>query len=261
MTTRKKKTPWKVLLAIVLGVIVGTMTGTTQGLWGYTFFDIFDLVGKLFVNALMLIVVPLVSSSIITGIARIGNDGAFGRLGLKIFGFYIGTSLLAILIGLFCVNVFDPGASFASPAHVHNLQDMSHVSEEISMQSRLTISSVILQIIPSNIVDAFHGQMLGLIFFCLLFGYALSRIEPHPLSILLGFWQGVFQTTLVITDVIMHFLPIGVFCLVAKSFAMTGLDSLRSLALFFSSPWFSASLSLCLGPFRYCLSSWAGSTL
>ena len=207
--------------------------GNYRRLFGITFFSVFDLIGKLFVNALMLIVVPLVSSSIITGIARIGNDSAFGRLGLKIFGFYIGTSFLAILIGLLCVNIFNPGISFSSREHVASMQELTQVSEDMALQNNLSISNVILQIIPSNIVDAFQGQMLGLIFFCLLFGYALSRIEPHPLSILLGFWQGVFQTTLVITDVIMKFLPIGVFCLVAKSFALTGLESLGSFALFF----------------------------
>ena len=100
-------------------------------------------------------------------------------------------------------------------------------------QQQLNLFSVFLQIIPSNIVDAFHGQMPGLIFFSLLFGYALSKIEQHPQSILFGFWQGVFQSMLKITDIIMIFLPLGVFCLVAKSFTHAGLDSLRSLALFF----------------------------
>lgn len=231
--SKKKKSPWIVLLAILLGILAGTASGKTAGILGFTFFDVFDLVGKLFVNALMLIVVPLVSSSVITGIARIGNDGAFGRLGAKIFGFYIGTSLLAILIGLLCVNIFNPGSVFAAKEHITSMQDLAQVTKDISIEQHLTVSNVILQIIPSNVIDAFQGQMLGLIFFSLLFGYALSRIDSQPLSILFGWWQGVFQTTLVVTDVIMKFLPIGVFCLVAKSFAMTGLDSLGSLALFF----------------------------
>jgi proton glutamate symport protein len=234
MVRKKGKSPWKVLGAIALGIIAGSMTGTTAGIFGMTFYSFYTLIGDLFINALMLVVVPLVSSSIITGIARIGNDSAFGRLGLKIFGFYIGTSLLAILIGLFFVNLFDPGTYFTSlGSSVVPPEVSAQLRADLASEKKLSIVGVIMQIIPSNIVDAFHGQMLGLIFFSLLFGYALSKIEPHPLSILLGFWQGVFQTMLAVTDIIMKFLPLGVFCLVAKSFATAGVESLRSLALFF----------------------------
>ncbi len=236
MVKKKPKSPWKVLLAIVLGIICGSFTGTTAGIFDLTFYSIYDLIGKLFINALMLIVVPLVSSSIITGIARLGSEGSFGRIGLKIFSFYIGTSLLAILIGLFFVNLLSPGDSYTMAGAGSTLishEAAAEMQANITTQKHLSVFSVILQVIPGNIVDAFHGQMLGAIFFSLLFGYAVSKIEPQPLSIMVGFWQGVFQTMLVMTDIIMHFLPLGVFCLVAKSFATSGLESLHSLALFF----------------------------
>lgn len=236
MIKKKGKSPWKVLIAIALGVAAGMLTGEKGGIFGITFYEIYDVIGKLFINALMLIVVPLVSASIITGIARIGNESTFGRLGLTVFGYYIGTSLLAILIGLLCVNIFNPGASFTAHGSSVISADVSvHLKEGMAAGHGVSVVSVILQIIPANIVDAFHGQMLGLIFFSLLFGYAISKIDPHPQSVLMGFWQGIFQAMLVVTDMIMHFLPIGVFCLVAKSFANAGLDSLQSLALFFIS--------------------------
>lgn len=234
MNRKKSKSPWIVLLAIVLGVIAGLATGTTSGIGGVTFYSVYELIGKLFINALTLIVVPLVSSSIITGIARIGKESAFGRLGIKIFGFYIGTTLLAILIGLFFVNVLNPGAYFNSSGSSIVPTDMKlQLQQDLAFEKKITFGTILLQIVPSNVIDAYHGQMLGLIFFSLLFGYALSKIEHQPLSILLGFWQGIFQTMLVMTDVIMNFLPLGVFCLVAKSFANSGLEQLPSLALFF----------------------------
>lgn len=243
MKKKRKTSPWIVILAILLGMASGSMAGTTGEIFGITFFSIFDLIGKLFINSLMLIVVPLVSASIITGIARIGNENTMGRLGLKIFGFYIFTSFIAILIGLFVVNVFNPGAFFTEHGSTAiSAEAAAQLKEDLASGHGLSISAVILQIIPSNIVDAFQGQMMGLIFFSLLFGYAVSKIEHHPQSIVLGFWQGIFQTMLVITDVIMKFLPIGVFCLVAKSFATAGLDSLRSLALFFITVVFGLSL-------------------
>lgn len=231
---KTKKSPWKVLVAILLGIIIGSLTGSSAGLFGITFYAIYDLIGKLFINALMLIVVPLVSASIITGIARIGNEATFGRLGLKIFGFYIGTSFIAILIGLLVVNLFNPGASFAtSGGTAISPEAAAQLKEKLASGTGVGITNLILQIIPSNIVDVFHGQMLGLIFFSLLVGYAISKIDNQPHAILFGFWQGIFQTMIVITDIIMRFLPVGVFCLVAKSFATAGLESLHSLGLFF----------------------------
>jgi len=243
MVRNKGKSPWLVLGAIVLGIICGSLTGDKAGIFGVTFFSIYDVIGKLFINALMLIVVPLVSSSIITGIARMGNESTFGRLGLRIFGFYIGTSFLAILVGLLVVNAFNPGAFFtAHGTAVMDPESAAQLKVNLAEGSQVSIISVILQIIPSNIVDVFHGQMLGLIFFSLFLGYAISKIDTHPQSILMGFWQGVFQSTLVITDVVMKFLPVGVFCLVAKSFAASGLDSLRSLAVFFFTVIFGLSI-------------------
>lgn len=234
MSRKKRKSPWLVIFAIIFGFIAGISSDHQTGIGGVTFYSIYDLVGKLFINALTLIVVPLVSSSIITGIARIGSDSAFGRLGIKIFGFYIGTTLLAILIGLFFVNILNPGAYFTSSGSSSvSMELRTQLQQDLAIQKNISLSSVLLQIVPSNIVDAFHGQMLGLIFFSLIFGYSLSKIEHQPLSILVGFWQGVFQTMLVMTDIIMRFLPIGVFCLVAKSFTNYGLEQLQSLALFF----------------------------
>jgi Na+/H+-dicarboxylate symporter len=235
MKKQKKKSPWIVLSAIAFGIITGISTDTS-GEMGKLFYSIYDLIGRLFINALLLIVVPLVSSSIITGIAKIGNESSFGRLGAKIFSFYIGTSLLGILTGLLFVNLFRPGIAYsgAGAPPLNMLSQASEMQQGIESHQQLSFFNVLLDIIPSNIVDAFHGQMPGLIFFSLLFGYALSKIEQHPQSILFGFWQGIFQAMLKITDLIMFFLPLGVFCLVAKSFTHSGLDSLRSLAFFFA---------------------------
>src|SRR3990167_2146046 len=111
MHKKRKKAPWVILLSIVLAMFVGSWTGTQTEIFGVNLYNLFDILGKIFINALTLIVVPLVSSSIITGIARIGNDGSFGRLGAKTFTFYFGTSLLAILTGLLFVNLLNPGAA------------------------------------------------------------------------------------------------------------------------------------------------------
>lgn len=231
---KKKKSPWLVFAAIVLAMFVGSWSGTQTTIFGINLYHTFDLLGKLFINALTLVVVPLVASSIISGVAKIGNDAAFGRLGLKIVIFYFSTSLIAILIGLLFVNLLSPGQAI-HPDSLSAAVDATAVGQHVNAQEGYKVVEVILQIIPSNVVEAFsRGQMLGIIFFSLIFGYSISRIESHSSSILLGFAQGIFQAMIRITHMIMAFLPLGVFCLVAKVFATTGVESLRSLGLFTS---------------------------
>lgn len=235
-SSKKKQRPWKVFFAIILGITIGSLTTEGSSFLSIDLFKltmpIYDLCGKIFINALTLVVVPLVSSSIITGVARIGNESAFGRLGFKTFSFYLGTSLIAILIGLFFVNIFNPG-NVMNTEEVLSKINVIDLQQQIAAQETHRFSDILLQIVPSNIFDAFsRGQMLGLIFFSLIFGYSLSKIESQLGSTLIGFWQGVFQTMLQVTHIIMKFLPIGVFFLVAKVFAESGFRSFHSLGLF-----------------------------
>ncbi len=237
MTTHHKKaSPWRVFAGIILGMIVGSLTQKGSTLFGidlfhYTF-PIFELCGSIFINALTLIVVPLVSSSIITGIARIGNESSFGRIGGKTFGYYLGTSLLAILIGLLFVNLLKPGLHIDSAALANHIP-VADIQQHISTEETSKFSHVLLQIVPSNIIDTFgKGQMLGIIFFSLLFGYCISKIESRASSTLMSFWQGIFQAMIRFTHIIMKFLPIGVFFLVARVFAEAGFQSLKSIGLF-----------------------------
>lgn len=233
MNQKKHRRPWGVFLAIVLAIIFGSWVGKQAGIFGITFYAMVDVLGTIFLNALMLVVVPLVSSSIITGISRIGSEGGFGRLGGKMFAFYLGTSLIAILIGLFFVNIIAPGVSHTIP--IGQTEEFASLKDKLSPQGGgQAFVQVLISIIPSNVLAAFsHGEMLALIFFSLLFGYALSKIENHPASVLQSFFQGIFQTMIQVTHIIMRFLPYGVFCLVAKVFMSTGISSLQALALFF----------------------------
>ncbi len=231
---KRHKRPWGVFIAIVLAILFGSWVGKDAHIFGITFYAIFDVLGKIFLNALTLVVVPLVSSSIITGISRIGKEGGFGRLGGKMFLFYIGTSMLAILIGLFFVNLINPGASqTAPPISAAESTELSGLKQQLAFNEGEALVKVLLEIVPSNALDAFsHGQMLGLIFFSLLFGYGLSKLDTHGSSTVKGFFEGLFQTMITVTQLIMKTLPYGVFCLVARVFMTTGIGSLQSVALF-----------------------------
>src|SRR5437870_3928894 len=89
----------KVLIAMVLAVAAGIITGPAMAIFGVPFVKIYSLIGKLFLNALNLVMVPLVVSSIISGTARMGADGTLGTLGVKTLGFFLLTTALAILVG------------------------------------------------------------------------------------------------------------------------------------------------------------------
>ncbi len=245
---KNPKRPWGVFIAIILAIAFGSWVGEEGGIFGVTFYTIVDILGRIFLNALTLVVVPLVSASIITGISRIGSEGALGRLGVKMFSFYIGTTLLAILIGLFLVNLISPGVGLTPPSVDGVSEHVSKLRANVGGNEGSALLTVLVSIVPSNILKALsQGEMLGLIFFSFIFGYAMSKIEEHPATIMKGFFNGLFQTMIRFTHIIMKVLPYGVFCLVAKVFMTTGIGSLGSVALFFGTVILGLALFMFIG--------------
>ncbi|MES2200399.1 MAG: dicarboxylate/amino acid:cation symporter [Chlamydiota bacterium] len=233
MSKKKKQTPLVILVAIFLAFILGNITGTESGIFGITYYSLFDLFGKLFIHSLTLIVVPLVSSSIILGVARIGRDQSFGRISVKILSFYVVTTLSAILVGLLLVNLLTPGVDESLRKLVQE-GTFAGVQHQIGAHESAGFSKLLLSIIPSNVFEAFSkGDMLAVIFFSLFFGFSLSRIKGEGSQTLQNFFQGLFDAMLTMTQLIMKCLPFGVFCLVAKVAATTGYKSLSSLGWFF----------------------------
>lgn len=231
----KIKLHWQIAIALVLAVIAGTLTGMDARVFGVSFYSVYDFLGTLFLNALKMLIVPLVVSSIITGIAGASQSSAFGRLGIKTLMYYLTTSLLAILVGLVLVDLFAPGIVDGRPAgDVIGLSaDTSSVLEKTQGKGVGDLIEVFLRMVPSNVIAAAaNGQLLGLIFFSLLFGFFMTRIPDRNAKTLLSFWQGMFEVMMRITNWVMRFAPIGVFALVAKVVASTGLGAFIPLAVF-----------------------------
>ncbi len=232
------KLHWQILLALLLAALAGSLAGIDATLFGMRYYAAFDFIGTLFLNALKMLIVPLVVSSIIVGIAGIGGGGAFGRLGLKTLAYYATTSLFAILIGLTIVNLTAPGIIDGQPAKEQ--LGMEQVSDEVVARvegkGAGDLVGIFLRMVPTNIVAAAaDGQMLGLIFFSLLFGFFMTRIEEPYAESQYKLWNGLFQVIMKITDWVMKFAPIGVFGLVAKVVAGTGFAAIVPLAWFFFS--------------------------
>ena len=244
----KLKLHWQILIALVLAVLIGAWAGQEGTLFGLRLYSIFDFVGSLFLNALKMIIVPLIVSSIIVGIAGIGGGQGLARLGGKTILYYMVTSLVAILIGLLFVNLLTPGIIDGQPAsQVLGLseQQAGIAREAVGEHGVSDIAGVFLSMIPPNIVAAAaNGQMLGLIFFSLLFGFFLARIEEDYAEAQYNFWNGMFSIMMSITDLIMKFAPLGVFALVAK--VVAGIEPGQLTELVQSLGIFSAAVLLAL---------------
>ncbi len=234
----KLKLHWQILIALALAVIAGLITGTEAGLFGISFYSIYAFFGQLFLNALKMLIVPLIVSSIIVGIAGIGGSGALGRLGGKTLIYYATTSLFAILVGLAVVNVIQPGIDEMGPVkeRIGFSADTSEISAKVEGKGAADVVDIFLRMVPTNIVAAAaNGQMLGLIFFSLLFGFFMTKIQEDYAETQFNFWQGVYETMMRITDWVMLFAPLGVFALVAKVVASTGFEAFAPLLWFFLS--------------------------
>ncbi len=238
----KLKLHWQILIAIGLAALAGIWTTPETSLLGLPVLSVYDFMGTMFLNALRMLIVPLIMSSIISGVAGLGSGSDLGRLGLKTAAYYVATSLLAIFLGLAVVNIVQPGIIDGEPVG----QRLGLVDESGDLAARFEgrgagdLAGLFLRMVPTNIVSAAaEGQMLGLIFFSILFGYFLNQIQTDLSKTMQRFANGVFETMMRITLWVMMFTPLGVFGLVAEEVTQTGFEAFRPLLTFFFTALFS----------------------
>lgn len=242
---------WQALLGIVIGIFLGFLSGDVFAAgsiarrWDM---QLYDLVGGLFMNALKMLVVPLVMTAIISAIAALGQMQGFARMGGKTLLYYLVTSFAAILIGLTLVNVIEPGVGGSFSAEEAARAVATEGSTEAAKMADLnaktqgrgadSVLNVFKELIPSNIVDAMaKQQMLGLITFSLLFGFFMTRLRDGHREVMLAFWEGAYDIMIQLTFLMLRFLPLGVACLIATTSAETFatgnvLERLSQLSMF-----------------------------
>jgi proton glutamate symport protein len=224
-----------ILIAMVLGAIAGSLVGRDGTIGTLHLLPVFDTVGTMFINLLKMLIVPLILSSVITGVASLGTGPDLGRLGGKTLGFYVLTTLIAVLIALMLVNAIEPGVRDGQPVKdaLALTEDAGEVAAGVKSRAETSVLDSIKGIVPSNMVDAaLNTKMIGLVLFSILFGFFLARIpQPHQ-GTLYGFWQGLFLVMMRMTGFVMFLAPIGVFALIAKVVAISGFDAGWPLALF-----------------------------
>lgn len=200
---KKPALHWQILIALILAVLYGIYLREQVYL--------VEWMGIIFLRALRMIIIPLVLSSIITGVANIGSAESLGRLGAKTIIYYISTSTVAIITGLVLVNIFKPGVG--ADLNLSKTVDLAVGSD--------SLGQTLIKIIPDNIFNSFsdNSQMLSVILFALLFGFFITRTPGRSGEILTDFFNAVFQVMMKLTFFIIKFTPIGIFGLVATKVA------------------------------------------
>lgn len=195
----KLKLHWQILIALILGIL--------YGLFFPAIAEYVTWMGTIFLRALKMIIVPLVFSSIVSGVTSIGSAQSLGRLGLKTVTYYVMTSLFAILTGLVLVNIMKPGVG-ADLGFSESVEGLSTISGGLA--------DIIFRIIPENVFQAFiTADMLAIIFFSLLFGFFITRTQNNSRDQLTNFFNAFFEVMMKMTVFIIKFAPLGIFGIVA----------------------------------------------
>lgn len=206
------------MLAMVAGAVVGFSFGESAVPW-------VGWMGTLFIRLLRMIMVPLIFVSVIGGVASVGGGRSLGRLGLKTVTYYVLTSFLAIIVGLAFVNLFAPGVG----ANIGNAAQ----AKVPDIEPPGSLLDIFFRLVPINPIDAMAtGDMLGIIFFAIMLGAALTQIPKFHRERLTELINAAFELIMKLTGWIIHLAPLGVFGLMTRAVAVSGFDTFRALGLY-----------------------------
>ena len=219
---------FKISLAsqIVIGLVLGIAVG-------WAFYGNADIqtylqpIGDIFLNLIKMIVVPIIISTLIVGVAGTGNIKQLGRLGGKTLIYFEVITTIAIVVGLLAANVFQPGVGI-DMTQLEQTDISSYVATEEAQEDKGPLH-ILVDIVPKNIVSAMaNGDMLAIIFFSVVFGLGVAAIgeRGHPV---LAFFQGTADAMFWVTNLVMKFAPFGVFALIGVTVSKFGIESLIPL--------------------------------
>ncbi len=196
---------WQIMIAMFIGGTLAMTVGEPAVPW-------VGWLGTVFIRLLRMIIVPLVVTSIISGVASVGGGRSLGRLGVKTLAYYVTTSILAILVGLILVNIIQPGTR-SDPRDAESV-----VVQELETPEG--VSDVLERLIPTNpVAAAANGEMLGLIFFAILVGITLTRLPAKSSATLRGLVDSSFELMMVLATGIIRLVPLGVLGLITTAVA------------------------------------------
>ena len=212
---------WRILVALTLGLVYGVVAAYAG--WGGFTADWVAPFGTVFLRLLLLVAVPLVLASLITGIASLSDLNKLSRIGGKTIAIYLGTTLIALVIGLTLVNLLKPGAVVPDSARARlqeTYQDDVATREAMAAEaSRRGPLQPLVDMVPDNIAGAAsdNSRMLNMVFVAFLFGVALMLIPKEQSAPMLALFESLDAVIIKIVELIILFAPIGVFALIADT--------------------------------------------
>lgn len=210
----------KILIGMGIGLVWGILA-TPLGLVEFTH-DWIRPFGTIFINCLKLIAVPLIIVSLIDGVSNLSDVSKLSRMGGKTIGLYIGTTIIAVTIGLTLVNIINPGHYLSAERRDYLRETFAADLDSSIVTAHTTKDSgplqILVDIVPDNLFNSFsdNTNMLQVIFFAILFGVAMILSPKEKVSTVKSFFDGANTVILSIVDIIMRYAPIGVFALLAS---------------------------------------------
>jgi DAACS family dicarboxylate/amino acid:cation (Na+ or H+) symporter len=230
----------KVLLALITGTLLGIacqqLFGPENATLLYVAKNIAQPLGKIYLNMILMVVVPLLFAAMALGISEIGDGHKMGRVGSRFVVVSLFFTVTAIFLSTLAVNVFGPGNSIdsADRQSIMSLLSSSPKAQDSTKATKgLSLSEWVDNIIPLNPVSAANnaatGGLLGFVFFSFIFGMALSKIGKQKAAPIRAFLEGVYAVCLKIIDMGIKLAPIGVFGLMFSVSALMGLKTFVAL--------------------------------
>lgn len=216
----------KIKIALPLQIIIAMVLGVLYGVFCHDYIQYVSWAGEIFLRFLKMIVIPIVFSSMVVGVASLGNQGGLGRIAGKTFAFYVSTTVIATFIGLILVNILEPGVG-------STLVSQTDGATQIASAEKVSLGQQIINIVPSNIFETLsQGNLLSIIFFAILFGYFVTQVGEKARTTIVDLFQSVFDVIMKITLFVIKLAPYGVFAIVAKMIAQQAgdIDKLMEIA-------------------------------
>jgi len=212
----------QILIGLILGIIVGALFYGNEAVAAYL-----QPIGDIFIRLIKMIVVPIVVSTLIIGVAGVGDVKKLGKLGGKTILYFEIITTIAIIVGLLFANVVQPGAGIDMSSLSKG--DISKYVETTNEVESHSFADTFVNIVPTNVIDAMaSGNMLAIIFFSVMFGLGIAAVGDRGKPVL-AFFQGVADAMFWVTNQIMKFAPFGVFALIGVTVSKFGVDSLIPL--------------------------------